>query len=658
MATTLNAFKSKIQAAREAAAKKTAVKKPATTDAFKAKVQAGREAAAAKVATKKPTTTDAFKAKVQAGREAAAVPTKKVETKPVTDFKSKVQAAREKVAKPAEAPQLKGVIEMRTNKDSRTGRAGSHKVGGKQHILNITSNRRTGEELGWTTPQIPGSPAFETKEDLISFIEKFNKKEVDARGNPVVEEEAPMTSEEFKARIEAAREDPVLREQLQKEAAEAEVPVTEEERAAPTLTPEQQASLDAFKAKLTKAREEPEFRAQEQEKVAAAEAEKQRRLEEAQAEAIRRFTTAPITPTVPTETQVAAKEAAAQAKAESAFQAEQAAADEERAATDALLEFLQTTPEESSVERFKRLQTEAGRPALVTGRQETFKQIQRVQNLLKNLEQDIVERGKDVGITQAQARRLEAAERSPLTQQLEALNETLQLQNLQITDIDDQIERLSELGAQDRADELDRLKGAASVAGLTRTEQNILSRQIKQATEEAERVRTERTNLKKVLDDGLAEMRAFALEEGIISEAFQETVNEAKRRFSEGEDPQAILSGVAAAVSANPQFQRKIQADIARKEQLARAKSTTEESFFDAISRQIAEEGTGADVGVETLEVPTQDDITFLSQQLEQNPGVPRKDIEDAYLEAGLDANDRQVQQLLDAHEQRQSLTF
>lgn len=249
----------------------------------------------------------------------------------------------------------------------------------------------------------------------------------------------------------------------------------------------------------------------------------------------------------------------------------EAGAIQNREATNRLLEKLRATPQESSIERFKRLQTEAGRPELITTRQETFKQVQRVTNLLRNLEQDISERGREVGtLTTAQARRQEAVERTPLTRQLETLNETLQLQNLQVEDIDSQIDKFIQLEDKDQADELNRLKELASLSGLTQDEKEIISEKIKEESEREVAEAKTQSEKQKTLDDGIADLREFATKEGVITEAFKEVVNEAQRRFEAGEDPRTILADVSAAVLRNPIIQRDFQIDRLRKERLAR----------------------------------------------------------------------------------------
>jgi len=476
-------------------------------------------------------------------------------------------------------------------------------------------------------------------------VDEFKQKAIDERER----REGGTSLEEFKAKIEAERA-----KRAEEEAAK-QARVQERSAAA-------QSQIEAFKEKLRQAKQDGQatpdeiseraaetgeglsdrlkgiFEQRKAEQAEAAQAAEAKRAEQQKAyeSKIEGFLSG--AEEIPTQEPETVEESEAMKKIEEA-------AARERESMDNLLNYLKEEPAESSVERYKRLQKEAGREELIKSREDTFKQVQRVGTLLDELEGDIQERGEDVGITGAQARRIEAAEREPLTEQLKELNRSLELQNLQLSDVDDEISMLSQLGAKDEADRLDKLKQIASMPGLTSSEKEMVSQQLAKETEEATLKRQERQAKKEALDKGLEEMRNTALELGIITDKFSDVVESAYNLFEAGEDPQVILSRVSAAVSSNPKFQDAIKLGIAKTNAEIQQKLASASKYrADAIASQAMDDSGFDDKGFSAQDlIEIKDD--FIK---DARSGKSREQLEKELQGEGINPFSSEIKQLLD----------
>jgi hypothetical protein len=395
-------------------------------------------------------------------------------------------------------------------------------------------------------------------------------------------------------------------------------------------------SLDAFKSKLQQQRDIKAGVKTEKQKSFFEQARRgkttssaaQKLLDAGQAKTQQRRladqTPAPIAPTAPapTTTPVQQPQPGVQGQVEPTTPQRdgrvQEAIDFEKGAQKDFKEALQQ-PAVSSLERFKKAQEAAGRPQLIQGRQETLGQITRVNNLLRNLQKDVVTGGQDVGLLQAGARRIEAKERAPLTEQLQTLNDTFRLQNLKIEDVDDNIEKLIKFGQQDEADKLSRLKQLASLSGLSDTERDQIAAESKAALESAKAVTKQKEADKSELNKGINALRKIVTDANVITPKFQKSVVELEGLVQSGEiSVQEGLAGLAAAVASNPTLKAKARAELQKLQKSAKTGVAKDKGQKLSVKERLSigkAFGLTKDNTPATFEALSPEHIDFLAEQ-------------------------------------------
>lgn len=192
-------------------------------------------------------------------------------------------------------------------------------------------------------------------------------------------------------------------------------------------------------------------------------------------------------------------------------------------------------------------------------------QITDVTGLLDKLEGDIIERHEDVGLTEAQRRRIEAVEREPLTEQLSELTTSydklttglefaMDLADKEFaavtadaqTDIDAAVEELKGLsGLNDQEVVLieEQLNQNLQLAQEAREEKKLMEAE----TKEEESARKETVNA--ILEEALN----YVIQSGVVpSDAFKKVVEDAQKMLEAGAPLSQIQLGVMQAVASNP----------------------------------------------------------------------------------------------------------
>lgn len=192
-------------------------------------------------------------------------------------------------------------------------------------------------------------------------------------------------------------------------------------------------------------------------------------------------------------------------------------------------------------------------------------QITDVTGLLDKLEGDIIERHEDVGLTEAQRRRIEAVEREPLTKQLSGLTTSydklttglefaMDLADKEFaavtadaqTDIDAAVEELKGLsGLNDQEVVLieEQLNQNLQLAQEAREEKKLMEAE----TKEEESARKETVNA--ILEEALN----YVIQSGVVpSDAFKKVVEDAQKMLEAGAPLSQIQLGVMQAVASNP----------------------------------------------------------------------------------------------------------
>jgi hypothetical protein len=243
-----------------------------------------------------------------------------------------------------------------------------------------------------------------------------------------------------------------------------------------------------------------------------------------------------------------------------------ASAEAQTQAQQQLLSFL-SKPQQSLVEQFKELREASGRSWLISGRQSTLEEINRIKWGVEAVRANLREQG--WAITTAAAARQEGRHLEQVRPELTRLQWQLEIQSSEIKEMDSTINQLLQFWQTDRAAEIKRLATLASTWAISTSEKELLTAKIKaEATAAKDELKTIQDS-RKTLDAWIKTIRDFATREWVISSAFNDTVTEALRRLATGEDAQTILADVSAAVNNNPVLKRKLEAEVKRKEQLA-----------------------------------------------------------------------------------------
>lgn len=176
-------------------------------------------------------------------------------------------------------------------------------------------------------------------------------------------------------------------------------------------------------------------------------------------------------------------------------------------------------PQKTWVERLKEAREAAWRKGFIEWRQETVAEITRTQKLLRDITAWLEEEW--WAITKTSAARQESAQSKPFNERLFALEGILKQQNLAISDIDTVIAQDIQLGRQDRADELSRLKSLAETLPVWSIEAKQIAAQIAAKTEEWKQAQVDLKTFSWTVDDA----REMALDAWALSPKFEELVS-------------------------------------------------------------------------------------------------------------------------------------
>ena len=253
----------------------------------------------------------------------------------------------------------------------------------------------------------------------------------------------------------------------------------------------------------------------------------------------------------------------------------EAGAIDKRGAVNELIKKFSTTATESSYDMYKRMREEEGLGKLIEGRNDVFKTVQTTMDAIDQLEETIAREGAEIGtLTKAQLGNITGREGKELTRRLNTANNLLQSYNLSIGDVESKIDKFMQFDRQDKADELERLVNLANYAGLTQDEKDILAFEIDKKLKADEKEEASLEQKQDTLDSGITALREMATGAGVITGKFAEVAAEAQRRLDAGEDPQAILADVSAAVLNNPTLQRQFEIERIKAEQSIVARSS------------------------------------------------------------------------------------
>ena len=267
----------------------------------------------------------------------------------------------------------------------------------------------------------------------------------------------------------------------------------------------------------------------------------------------------------------------------------EAGAIDKRGAVNELIKKFSTTATESSYDMYKRMREEEGLGKLIEGRNDVFKTVQTTMDAIDQLEETIANEGAEIGtLTKAQLGNITGREGKELTRRLNTANNLLQSYNLSIGDVESKIDKFMQFDRQDKADELERLVNLANYAGLTQDEKDILAFEIDKKLKADEKEEASLEQKQDTLDSGITALREMATGAGVITGKFAEVAAEAQRRLDAGEDPQAILADVSAAVLNNPTLQRQFEIERIKAEQSIVARSSGGGGGASGLSSNIA----------------------------------------------------------------------